>query len=334
MVGCVRAADPSFASKVAFLRSLCGPGDEAIETHFAWVFLAGERAWKLRKPVRRDSMDYGTLEARRHNSFEEVRLNRRLAPDVYLRAVPLSIDGEGGFHLDGHGATVDWLVGMRRLDRRRQLDAVLARGASAPGALDGIAHLLARFYLAVVTTLPADESLAARLERQAARNHAVLAGACIAGAAELADAQQRYLGSCGDLLRQRVDAGCIVEGHGDLRPEHVFVNEHPAIIDCLEFDRDLRILDRAEELCFLELECARLGHAAAGRQLREQCLRELGDAAPESLLDFYRSHRAATRAKVYVWRSGEPDGGNPAHWSRQAASYAGYALENARRALV
>src|SRR5512137_1057413 len=116
MVGCVRAADPSFASKVEFLRGLCGPGDEAIETHFAWVFLVGERAWKLRKPVRRDSMDYATLAARRLDSLEEVRLNRRLAPDVYLCTVPLSFDGEGRFELGGRGEPVDWLVCMRRLD--------------------------------------------------------------------------------------------------------------------------------------------------------------------------------------------------------------------------
>jgi aminoglycoside phosphotransferase family enzyme len=334
MLECVHAAAPSFASKLAFLRSLCGPGDEAIETHFAWVFLVAGLAWKLRKPVRRDSMDYGTLEARRLDSFEEVRLNRRLAPDVYLRAAPLSIDREGHFQFDGHGETVDWLVCMRRLDRRRQLDAVLAQGPPGSGALDGIARLLAAFYRSAVTTLPATEFLPQRLRRQAAHNHAALAGACIAGAAELAGAQQRYLDSCGDLLRQRVEAGCIVEGHGDLRPEHVFVNEHPAIIDCLEFDRDLRILDRAEELCFLELECIRLGQAGAGRQLREHCLRELDDTAPPPLLDFYRSHRAATRAKVYVWRSGELDGKDPQHWPRQAASYADCALENARRAVA
>ena len=75
-------------AKVAFLRGLCGHGDEAIETDFAWVFLIGDRAWKLRKPVYRDPMDYRSLEARRLDSLEDIRLNRRLAPDVYLGAAP------------------------------------------------------------------------------------------------------------------------------------------------------------------------------------------------------------------------------------------------------
>ena len=167
-----------------------------------------------------------------------------------------------------------------------------------------------------------------------ARNHAALASASIPGAAELAAAQQRYLDEHGASLRRRAEAGCIVEGHGDLRPEHVFVNEHPAIIDCLEFDRDLRLQDRAEELCFLELECARLGHAAAGRSLRGHCLLELGDTASTRLLDFYRSHRAATRAKVFAWRSSEPDGNDPAHWLGKSTCYAGWALEWARSAIA
>ena len=78
------ADSPTLAAKVAYLRSLCGRGDEVIETHFAWVFLIDDRAWKLRKPVRRDTMDYTTLEARRLDSLADVRLNRRLAPDIYL----------------------------------------------------------------------------------------------------------------------------------------------------------------------------------------------------------------------------------------------------------
>lgn len=105
------------------------------------------------------------------------------------------------------------------------------------------------------------------------------------------------------------------------------------MIDCLEFDLQLRILDRAEELCFLALECARLGHADAGEWLLRQCLLRLSDDAPDGLLHFYRSHRAATRAKLYTWRAGEPDGGTPAQWRERATSYLDTALEEARRAL-
>jgi aminoglycoside phosphotransferase family enzyme len=328
----VPAAAVTLERKVEHLRSLCGPGDEAIETHFAWVFLAGDRAWKLRKPVRRDPMDYGTLEARRHGSLEELRLNRRLAPEVYLRVVPMNVDDVGQLSLDGPGEPVDWLVCMRRLQRRRQLDAVLASGTPDVGDLRALARLLARFYRDTRTVLASGDTCAGRLRRQIDANGRVLVGSSVPGAAELSERQRAWVDRHAAELERRLGTGCLVEGHGDLRPEHVFLNRPPVVIDCLEFDRDLRLLDRAEELCFFEMECGRSGHAATGRALREQCLQELGDAAPAALLDFYRGHRAATRAKLCVWRSAEPDGADRARWFGEAAHYVEAGLDDARRA--
>ncbi|MGB5103705.1 MAG: hypothetical protein WBO04_10370 [Steroidobacteraceae bacterium] len=122
----------------------------------------------------------------------------------------------------------------------------------------------------------------------------------------------------------------MIEAHGDPGSEHILPAEPPAVIDCLAFDLHLRILDRAEELCFLELECARLGHAATGRWLLRECPRRRSDDAPEQMLCFYRSHRAATRAKLYTWRAGEPDGRTPEEWRACASQYLEAALENAR----
>src|SRR5512139_1298839 len=117
--------------KVAWMQRSLGPGDELIETHFAYVLLAGERAWKLRRPVRRDPMDYATLEARRLGAQSDVLLNRRLAPGVYLGVRPLTCV-DGGFTIGGDGPVVDWLVEMRRLDRSRTLDTMLAQGQVSP----------------------------------------------------------------------------------------------------------------------------------------------------------------------------------------------------------
>jgi aminoglycoside phosphotransferase family enzyme len=104
------------------------------------------------------------------------------------------------------------------------------------------------------------------------------------------------------------------------------------VIDCLEFDRNLRILDRAEELEFLALESVRIGQAEAGAVVARECLALLGDEAPPRLLQFYRSHRAATRAKLYVWRAGEPDNGDTVRWHATARAYLELALAAARRA--
>ena len=315
------------AEKVAYLRNLCGAGDEAIETHFAWVFLVGARAFKLRKPVRRDTMDYGTLAARRTDSEAEVRLNRRLAPDVYLRTVALVVDAAGRFSIGGVGETVDWLVEMRRVDRRWMLDAALERGDAGTPSLARVADLLARFYSAAAPAITEPGLFGQRLHAQVEANHLVLCTLDADSAALLARRQHSLLTGLERELDIRVERGCIVEAHGDLRPEHILLSDPPAVIDCLEFDRNLRILDRAEELCFLELECARLGHAPAGRWLLEECLRRLSDDAPRMLLDFYRGHRSATRAKLYTWRAGEPDGGTPQEWQARATHYLAIALE-------
>lgn len=326
------ATSTDLAAKVAYLQALLGPGDEAIETHFAWVFLTGPRALKLRKPVRRDSMDYSTIAARRHDSEEEVRLNRRLAPHVYLGTLALTRDASGRLAIGGGGETVDWLVEMRRLDRKRMLDALLARDLAPETALGGVVQLLADFYSSEPPALDDGAALDARLRRQVAANHQALQMLEPGLSAATSDAQLAFLDAHRDWIGARARGGCVIEAHGDLRPEHILVNDPPAVIDCLEFDRNLRILDRAEELAFLELECTRLGHAARGQWLLKECLDRLGDRIATPLLRFYRSHRAATRAKLYAWRSLEADAGSPDEWRAKARRYLANALEDARQA--
>jgi aminoglycoside phosphotransferase family enzyme len=329
----VAGRECSLADKVAWLRGLLGPGDEAIETHFAWVFLAGDRAWKLRKPVRRDTMDYGTIEARRLDSEAEVSLNRRLAPHAYLGARPLTRGVQGRLAIGGSGDIVDWLVEMRRLDRARMLDAVLARGAADVDDLRRVAALLARFYAGEPAAVTDGGALQARLQAQVEANHRVLATLDAATALAVRDAQLASLGARRAWLDARAAGGCVIEAHGDLRPEHVLLDDPPAVIDCLEFDRNLRIMDRAEELAFLELECGRLGAPEAGRLIARECLARLADHVPHALACFYRGHRAATRAKLCVWRATEPDGGPPPHWQATARSYLAAALDASREAV-
>ena len=323
------ASPPSFTAKIGFLRGLCTADDEAIETHFAWVFLIGAYAVKLRKPVRRGTMDYGSLEARRLGALAELRLNLPLAPEVYLEVVPLTVLSDGRLAVGGEASPCDWLVRMRRLDRGRFLDALLTRGADVEAALAGVARRLADFYRDAAAAPLDGPGFLARLRHQVAANHRVLDDAGVPGANRLCAQQDGFIASRSTLLADRATSGCVVEAHGDLRPEHIFLGTPPAVIDRLEFDRDLRTLDRAEELSFLELECARIRQAAVGQRLRRDCLAALGDSAPPALLAFYRSHRAATRAKLYVWRSQEPDGDTPETWIDRARSYLGDALAEA-----
>jgi uncharacterized protein len=323
------ADSTTLQAKVAFLRGLCGRDDEAIETHFAWVFLIGEHAWKLRKPVRRDTMDYRSLEARRLDALADVRLNRRLAPDVYLGTLPLTRAADGRFTLGGAGEIVDWLVRMRRLDRSRMLDAQLTHGPIDPEALRPVLRLLADFYRGEAPAISDGATFVARVGRQVETNHRILASAGVTEIETLVARQREFIARHSSLLARRAAAGCVIEAHGDLRPEHILVADSPAIIDCLEFDRQLRVLDRAEELSFLDIECARIGHGVTGRALLRGCLALLEDDASDALLYFYRSHRATSRAKVYAWRASEPDGGPRDEWHDRTADYVRSALEDA-----
>jgi aminoglycoside phosphotransferase family enzyme len=118
-----------------------------------------------------------------------------------------------------------------------------------------------------------------------------------------------------------VDAGCLVEGHGDLRPEHICVGREPAIIDCLEFDRDLRVLDPADELAFLGLECERLDAPWVGQWFLDAYIEVTGDVPPPPLLDFYRSYRALRRARIAANHLDDPHVRDPERFAARARQY-------------
>lgn len=135
------------------------------------------------------------------------------------------------------------------------------------------------------------------------------------------EAQLIFLDTESGLFDERVRAERIVEGHGDLRPEHICLEPAPVIIDCLEFNREFRIIDPADELAFLTLECERLGAPAVGRSIFDIYTRITGDAPPQKLVHFYESYRAGLRAKIAAWHTREPDVRDPWRWPNLARGY-------------
>jgi len=138
---------------------------------------------------------------------------------------------------------------------------------------------------------------------------------------QIADTQLARLARHPELFDRRVDEGRIIEGHGDLRPEHICLISEPAIIDCLEFSRDLRLLDPADELAFLGLECERLGRAAVGQWFLRIYAEVAGDAPPEPLLRFHRTYRALRRAKIAAWHLKDPSVRDHDEWCERARCY-------------
>jgi aminoglycoside phosphotransferase family enzyme len=293
-----------------------------IETHFAWVFLAGSLAYKLKEPVRQDCMDYRSIAARQQGCRNEVRLNRRLAPGVYLGTVPITRSRDGSLKLGctGSAPVVDWLIKMRRLPAGRMLDQAILRQGTAACDVQRIAARLTRFFSEATPRPSAPRRYLARLRRRILQDRRALWAADVAldkpHLETITSAQLAFLDEHPSVLAQR--AARLIDGHGDLRPEHVYLglrSVEPCVIDCLEFRSNLRWLDPAEEMAFLVLECRRLGAGRVAKQLLA-AYRELTPAPPEdSLLFFYMSLRALTRAKLAAWHLHDPQ------FARQAASW-------------
>jgi aminoglycoside phosphotransferase family enzyme len=316
--------------KVAFLASPAAYAErpsrvERIETHFSWVFLTDRYVYKLKKPLRGAGFDFSSSEARRRNAEAEVRLNRRLARDIYLGVVPLNLEMGGDFGIAGPGLAIDWLVKMVRLSAAGMLDHRLARRDWQRSDINALADRLARFFATARRVYVPPPVYLARFRAECRDSRHALQSS---GGPELRHAAQ-YVArrieafvSCHNCpLLQRSAESRIVEGHGDLRPEHICLRPAPQIIDCIEFRADLRCLDPVDELAFLTMECDRIGARDIGPVLFHSYSRRLQDFPPPVLIGFYRAIRALVRARIAILHLREPRLRDREKWPKRAAEY-------------
>ena len=280
-------------------------------THASWVFLTGDDVWKVKRPVDFGFLDFRTLQARRHFCEEELRLNRRLAPDVYLGVEPIRESARGHVIAGGEGRVVDWALHMRRLPDEASAASILARGALTAAPLAGLAARLAPFFRAARPT-PAFGGLA-RLRANVDENFAQVepfVGEIVQRPSfdNIRAFQLGELETKRERFAARVRDGRIRDGHGDLRLEHVYFlgGVDPLAIDCIEFNERFRCGDTAGEAAFLamELEAARRPDLAAG------FLARFAEASDDfelyGVLDFYLSYRAFVRGKVAAFLAADP----------------------------
>ncbi len=288
-----------------------------VQTHISCVFLADDEVFKVKKPVRFSFLDFSTLERRRHFCEEEVRLNRRLAPEVYLGVVPI-VRGADGHRVGGDGPPVDYAVHMRRLPNDRLLRALVQRGEADEILMERIAAKIAAFHAAAATEPAATESAAPEeLARTLAETFAGLAAnAGDMGSAtstprlaldDLRRLTDAALARVAETLRHRRASGRVRDGHGDLRPDHICCTEALPIIDCVEFSTRLRTCDVASDLAFLASELEFAGAPGLARTLIAAYVRTTGDAELPGVLPFFCAYRAAVRAMVAALTAGEPE---------------------------
>jgi aminoglycoside phosphotransferase family enzyme/predicted kinase len=282
---------------------------ELRETHISWVFLVGDRAYKLKKPLVLPFVDYGTPERRRAMCEEEVRLNRRLAPDVYLgtRAVVATADGVALAPAGAPGA-IDHVVEMRRFDEARTLAARVPHGGEFYPALVAVGRRLAAFH--AEADAPDGAHATAALHAAFAENVDTLLALSpdrefTWQVAALARFSESFFASRRSELEARAAAGRVRDGHGDLRAEHVLLERGVEVVDCLEFDPALRIVDAGCDLAFLLMDLVALGSPAAARAVLDGYRGAGGDPGDDALLAFFSVYRALVRAKVALVRAGQ-----------------------------
>ncbi len=298
------------------------------ETHIGVVFLVGDRVYKLKKSVSLGFLDFGTR-ARRHAAcLREVELNSRLAPDVYLGVATVS-DVDGGLG--------EPLVVMRRMPEDRRLSTLVHAGVPLSEEISKLARVLAAFHAAAergphVDAEGAVAALSARWEASFAQVDEVGAEVVPAEArAEISRRTRDFLAGRAELFASRLARGRIVDGHGDLLADDIFLlDDGPRVLDCLEFDDHLRRLDGLDDLAFLAMDLERLGRPDLGTLLLDRYAEYSGDPAPASLRAHYIAYRAFVRVKVACLRHAQGDPSAAA----EALAYTDIVLRHLRRGAV
>ena len=308
------------------IESLCQPRAyahspldvEVRQTHISVVFLAGAFAYKIKKPVEMGFLDFRTLDRRRHFCEEEVRLNRRLAPSVYLGVVPITWE-RGRAVVEGNGEPIEWAVKMLRLPDDATLEKRLEQGKLDSARTKDLAGKIAWFH-----------ARADRSERisQVGRFNVIAGNArenfeqalpevgrtvCSAVFQRLRNLNERNLDRLRPVIESRADRHLPCDTHGDLHLDHVYLfpDRSPpddlVIIDCIEFNDRFRFADPVADMAFLAMDLKFHGRPDLARVFANKYFEAAGDSEGRELLSFYTAYRAIVRAKVEGFELREPE---------------------------
>ena len=283
---------------------------QLIETHISWIFLTGSFAYKVKKPVNLGFVDFSTPQLRRRCCEEELRLNRRLAADLYLAVRDIHGPLERA-QLGGTGAVIEAAVQMRQFRQSDLLPEALARGAVSPDQIDQLADDLAHFHAAAAQAAATDPwgSPEAVLEPALANLEALAGlGRTPVDGGPMAHWTRSELNRLRPLLQRRRAAGQIRECHGDLHLGNMTLQEgRIRVFDCLEFSPRLRWIDPISDLAFLVMDLQERGRGVLALRLLDRWLETSGDYGALPLLPWYLAYRALVRAKVTALRLQQSD---------------------------
>jgi hypothetical protein len=285
---------------------------ELIQTHISMIFIAGQFVYKVKKAVDFGFLDFTTLGKRLFFCNEELRLNRRLAPQIYLDVVPIYRDDCGRIRLGAEGRIIEYAVKMRRIPADRMLKKLIAEGKVAPSVMKAVAEKVARFHSEAATGGEIDRIGGADTVRKNVEENFSQTESAIGRT--IPEARYRFLKSYAlgflqkrrSFLDKRVSGGRIRDCHGDLHVDHICLAEELIIFDCIEFNERFRYEDVAAEVAFLAMDLDYSGHADFGEVFVKSYFAATGDDGVLFLLNFYKCYYAYVRGKVTGFRLDDP----------------------------
>ncbi len=287
---------------------------EVHETHISQVYLVGQHAYKRKKALRLPFLDYSTLELREEAAYQELAVNTPFAAGVYEGLNWVYRRADGMLTWSPTAEKVEVLVRMRRFRARDQLDLRLERGPLTEEESQRLKKSLHRLLTKSAKLAMLPGAYVRLIEGHVRENKSSLETLAheldldCAVWAKIFHRQLLFLRLCPELFQERVAEGWVRLGHGDLKPEHIILEKEPYLVDAIEFDPQLRTLDLADEVSFLEVELHALGYKEFGEDLRKELELAREDHVPDALSAFYRSYRASVRAKVLSFRAQQQAG--------------------------
>jgi hypothetical protein len=284
-----------------------------LQTHISYVLLAGDYVYKIKKPVDFGFLDFTTLAKRKYYCEEELRLNRRLCPDIYLEVVPIKRRG-GNFYVGGDfGETVEYAVKMVRMPEERMMNNVISSGNLLPEMLDRIVDILVPFYQETVSVSEVNEAGSPDYVGRNFRENFQQTERFIDGPAL---SREHFTTICSyaeefltreEVFCQRQAEGRIRDGHGDLHSANICLADKVYIFDCIEFSRRLRYCDQASDVAFLAMDLDYHGLEQMSDRFVDNFSERVGDPGLHTMLNFYKCYRAYVRGKIGLFTAHAPE---------------------------
>jgi aminoglycoside phosphotransferase family enzyme len=275
-----------------------------IQTHISIVFVADEWVYKVKKPVNFGFLDFSTLEKREHYCHQEVKLNKRLAEDIYRDVLPVTFDGKKFTLRDGPGEAVDYAVKMKRIPDEILMKSVFEKGELTSGHMKMVADVLARFHCSALRTPEIDKFGEPEIFKVNTDENfeQVKKYIGVSVPKHKFDALKKWTDDFYNanraLFLQRIKGGKIRDCHGDLHMEHICFTEDLSIIDCIEFNERFRYSDTVADIAFLLMDLEYHGGEDQARDLWSRYKGFSSESEVEALLVFYKVYRAFVRGKV------------------------------------